>query len=81
MRYAVPNDERIPDIMTSTGSTRETDTYPQTVVTVTVASYENDGAQYTLVFPDGSTREIGDAQEDYMVLADVVDRAWERQTR
>lgn len=54
--------------------------YPKDVVRVVTASYEADGAEYTLVFPDGLTAHIGDAQDDYMILADVIDRAAEGRT-
>lgn len=47
--------------------------YPVTVVTVTVASYADSGAAYTLVYPDGSTRTIGDAEDDYWKLAAIID--------
>jgi len=57
-------------------SPTEPPTYPKTVVTITNATYEDAGCQYTLTLPDGRTALIGDAQDDYGTLASIIDRAF-----
>lgn len=37
----------------------------------------DEGSVYTLRYEDGSEREIGEAQKEYHVLADIIDRAFE----
>ncbi|NUS02023.1 MAG: hypothetical protein HOV97_05605 [Nonomuraea sp.] len=52
--------------------------YPRTVMTVTIASYEDAGAQYTLVYPDGRKVLLGDAEDNYRVLADIIDDEYDK---
>jgi hypothetical protein len=52
------------------------DRYPLTVVTVTIPSYKDHGAAYTLTLPDGSTASLNDGESDYWLLADIIDRAF-----
>ena len=59
-----------------TVSHRETDDYPVTVVTVSIASRDDDGCQYTLTLPDGRTATIGDGKDDYSDLTMIIDRAF-----
>lgn len=47
--------------------------YPKTVVIVTIASREDDGAQYTLVYPNGKRVLLGDAEDNYWTLAGIID--------
>lgn len=53
-----------------------TETYPLTVVTVSIPSYEDHGGAYTLTLPDGSTAELTDTDDDYFALANIIDRAF-----
>ena len=52
--------------------------YPKTVVTVVVASYEDAGAQYTLVYPDGKRVLLGDAEDNYSELAGIIDDEYDK---
>lgn len=47
--------------------------YPATVVTVSVASRDDDGCQYTLTYPDGKVVTLGNAEDNYQVLAEIID--------
>lgn len=48
--------------------------YPVTILTVSVESYDDAGAEYTLTFEDGSTVKVGNGEDDYWTLADIIDR-------
>lgn len=52
--------------------------YPVTILTVSIATYEDDGTQYTLTFHDGRTAMLGDGDDDYWTLAGVIDRQAEK---
>jgi hypothetical protein len=54
-------------------------TYPLTVVTVMIESREDDGAQYTLVYPDGKRVLLGDAEDNYSELAGIIDDEYEKE--
>lgn len=52
--------------------------YPKVVVTVVIACAEDDGAQYTLVYPDGKQVLLGDAEDNYSELAGIIDDEYDK---
>lgn len=48
--------------------------YPLTIFKVSIESYDTAGSEYTLTFEDGSTVKVGDGDDDYWTLADIIDR-------
>lgn len=57
-----------------------TDSYPKTVITVVIDTYENDGCCYTLIYPDGKRVLLGDAEDNYSELAGIIDDEYEKTT-
>lgn len=68
--------ERFPEVVQELLDEQE---YPKTVVTVEIASYKDDGAQYTLVYPDGKRVPLGDAEDNYAELAGIIDDEYEKE--
>lgn len=54
------------------------DTYPKRVVTIEVATYEDDGCCYTLIYPDGKRVLLGDAEDNYAELAGIIDDEYDK---
>ena len=60
-------------IEVSTPGTSNPQVYPQRVVTISVDDYDSDGASYTITYPDGMSASLGNADERYNTLADIID--------
>lgn len=57
------------------------DVYPQSVVHVIITNEDDDGAQYTLVYPDGTEARIGNNEEAYSDLAGIIDTEYREAKR
>jgi hypothetical protein len=41
--------------------------------TILIIATENPGSEYTLYFPNGNKKTVGDAQPEYWALANAID--------